>query len=68
MSDEGNSRWTDNPFRQPGLSKEQLEWLEKRDEATRRFLEEGDDTMAIAIGLFPPHDDEEDADEVKPNP
>ena len=22
------SRWTDSPFRQPGLSPEQLEWLD----------------------------------------
>ena len=48
-----NSRWTDNPFRQPGLSQEQLDWLEKRNEATRIFQETGDDTMAIEIGLFP---------------
>ena len=33
------SRWTDSPFRQPGLSPEQLEWLDKRDEATRIFQE-----------------------------
>ena len=70
MSDEGNSRWTDNPFRQPGLPKEQLEWLEKRDEAMRRYRESGDDTMAIEIGLFPPHDDEENPveEEEKPSP
>ena len=60
MEESGNSRWTDNPFRQPGLSKERLEWLDKRDEATRIFLETGDDTMAIEIGLFPPHDDREE--------
>lgn len=68
MTQEGkknNSRWTDNPFRQPGLSKEQIEWLDKRDEATRIFQETGDDSMAIEIGLFAPHDeeDEEGADE-----
>ena len=56
-----DSRWTDNPFRQPGMPPEQLAWLEKRDEATRIFLETGDDTMAIEIGLFPPHDAEEEA-------
>ena len=47
------SRWTDNPFRQPGLSPEQLKWLDERDEATRIFQETGDDTMAEDIGLFP---------------
>ena len=54
------SRWTDNPFRQPGLTPEQLEWLDKRDEATRIFQETGDDTMAIEIGLFPPRDEKPD--------
>ena len=54
-----NSRWTDNPFRQPGLSQEQLDWLNKRNEATRIFQETGDDTMAIEIGLFPARDEEE---------
>ena len=32
-----HSRWTDNPFRQPGLSPEQLEWLDKRDAATSKW-------------------------------
>ena len=53
-----NSRWTDNPFRKPNLSPEQLEWLNKRDEATRIYQETGDDTLAIQIGLFPPREDE----------
>ena len=48
-----HSRWTDNPFRSPNLPPEQLEWLNKRNEATRIFRETGDDTMAIEIGLFP---------------
>ena len=55
-----HSRWTDNPFRQPGLTPGQLEWLDKRDEATRIFQETGDDTMAIEIGLFPPRDEKPD--------
>ena len=55
-----NSRWTDNPFRRPGLSQEQLDWLNKRNEATRIFQETSDDMMAIEIGLFPPHDNEEE--------
>ena len=49
-----HSRWTDNPFRQPGLTAEQLEWLDKRDKATRIFQETGDSTMAEDIGLFSP--------------
>ena len=58
-----NSRWTDNPFRQPGRSQEQLDWLAKRNEATRIFQETGDDTMAIEIGLFPPRDNKEEQDD-----
>ena len=54
-----HSRWTDNPFRDPKATPEQLEWIEKRNKATRIFQETGDDTMAIEIGLFPPHDSEE---------
>ena len=57
------SRWTDNPFRQPGLSQEQLDWLKKRNEATRIFQETGDDTMAIEIGFFPPRDVEEEQED-----
>ena len=58
-----HSRWTDNPFRRPDITPEQLEWIEKRNEATRIFRETGDDTMAIEIGLFPPHDNEEGQDD-----
>ena len=57
------SRWTDNPFRRPNLTPEQLEWLKKRNEATRIFQETGDDTMAIEIGLFRPREDEEKPDD-----
>ena len=57
------SRWTDNPFRDPNATPEQLEWIKKRNEATRIFRETGDDTMAIEIGLFPPHDNEEEQDD-----
>ena len=57
------SRWTDNPFRRPDITPEELEWIKKRNEATRIFRETGDDTMAIEIGLFPPHDNEEEPDD-----
>ena len=59
------SRWTDNPFRDPNASPEQLAWLEKRDEAFRIWRETGDETMLQEIGLFPkdeakePNDDKE---------
>ena len=50
----GACRWTDNPFRQPGLSDEQVAWLDKRDEALRIFRETGDRGPAVEIGLFSP--------------
>ena len=53
---DNTSRFTDNPFRQPGLSKEQLEWLAKRDKAMKIYRESGDPTMAQEIGLFPKDD------------
>ena len=48
------SRFTDNPFRDPDATPEQLEWIRKRNEATRIFRETGDRTMAVEIGLFAP--------------
>ena len=47
------SRWTDNPFRQPDITPEQLKWIEQRNKAMRIFDETGDTTMAEDIGLFP---------------
>ena len=58
-----HSRWTDNPFRRPDLTPEQLEWIEKRNKATRIFQETGDDTMAIEVGLFAPQENEEETDD-----
>ena len=51
--EEHHSRWTDNPFRRPNLTPEQLAWLETRDVATRIFQETGDTRLAEDIGLFP---------------
>ena len=56
-----HSRWTDNPFRDPNATPEQLEWIEKRDQALSIYRETGDDTMAIEIGLFPTPEEEERA-------
>ena len=61
-----HSRWTDNPFRRPDITPEELAWIEKRNEATRIFQETGDDTMAIEIGLFPPRKDGGGGKEVTP--
>ena len=47
------ARFSDNPFRTGRETPEQLEWIRKRDEATRIFHETGDTTMAEEIGLFP---------------
>ena len=48
------SRWTDNPFRDPKATPEQIERLEKRAEANRIYRETGDTTMVEDTGLFPP--------------
>ena len=47
------SRWTDNPFRDPNATPEQLEWLKKRDKAINVYQATGDSVMAEDIGLFP---------------
>ena len=56
-----NSRFTDNPFRLPGLTHDQLDWLEKRNLAVKIYRETGDATLAEEIGFFWNKDDEERA-------
>ena len=55
MTKKVHPRWTDNPFAPPRsqMSEKQREWIDKRDEAIRRFHATGDKTMAQEIGLFP---------------
>ena len=48
-----NSRFSDNPFRDPDLTLEQVERIEKRNDALRIYRETGDEGPAIEIGLFP---------------
>ena len=48
-----NARFSDNPFRDPNLTPEQVERIEKRNEALRIFRETGDEGPAIEVGLFP---------------
>ena len=48
-----NSRFSDNPFRDPNLTPEQVERIEKRNEALRIYRETGDTGPAIEAGLFP---------------
>ena len=56
-----NSRFTDYPFRLPGLTGKQVKWLEQRDRAIRIFRETGDSSLAEQIGLFWNEDDEKRA-------
>ena len=51
-----SSRFSDNPFRDPHLSPEQVDRIEKRNKALRIYRETGDDSLAIKIGLFPAKD------------
>ena len=46
-------RWTDNPFRRPNLTPEQLAWIETRNVAMRVYHDMGDTRLAEDIGLFP---------------
>ena len=48
-----SSRFSDNPFRDPNLTPEQVERIEKRNEALRIYRETGDEGPAIEVGLFP---------------
>ena len=47
-----NSRFTDYPFRLPGLTKKQVEWLEQRNRAIKIYRETSDSGLAEEIGLF----------------
>ena len=49
-----NNRFSDNPIRDPNLSPEQVERIEKRNEALRIYRETGDRGPAVEAGLFPP--------------
>ncbi len=48
-----NDRFSDNPFRDPNLTPEQIERIEARNKASRIYRATGDDGPAIEIGLFP---------------
>ena len=54
-----NNRFSDNPFRDPNLTPEQVERIEKRNKALRIYRETGDDSLAIEIGLFPAKDNQD---------
>lgn len=56
-----SSRFTDNPLRLPGLTNEQMEWLEKRNLPVKICREADDSTLAGEIDLFWNKDDEEHA-------
>ena len=48
-----NNRFSDNPFRDPNLTPEQVERVEERNRALRIYRETGDTGPAEAVGLFP---------------
>ncbi len=48
-----NNRFSDNPFRDPNLTPEQVERIEARNKALRIFRETGDKGPAIEAGIFP---------------
>ena len=56
-----NSRFTDYPFRLPGLTNKQVEWLDQRNCAIKIFRDTGDSSLAEDIGLFWNKSDEEKA-------
>ena len=60
-----NPRFTDYPFREPGLTPDQLDWREKRNRAIKLFRDTGDASLAEEMGLFWNKADEERAREAK---
>ena len=59
------SRFSDNPFRDPNLTPEQVRVIEARNEALRLHRATGDPRPAIEVGLFPQRDEEFSADDYK---
>ena len=52
-------RFSDNPFRDPNLTPEQVERIERRNRALRIYRETGDEGPAIEAGIFPKPREEE---------
>ncbi len=63
-----HSRFSDNPFRDPNLTPEQVERIEERNAALRLYRETGDMRPAVALGLFPPDDDTTHEKRFNPEP
>ncbi len=57
------SRFSDNPFRDPNLSPEQVAVIEARNKALRIYHATGDPRPAREAGLFPIPDEEHSADD-----
>lgn len=57
------SRFSDNPFRDPNLTPEQVAIIEARNEAMREYHKTGDPTELQEMGLFPKNDEAEILDQ-----
>lgn len=55
-----HSRWTDNPFRDPNLTPEQVERIEARHKALRIYRETGNSSLLEEIGFWPSKADKKD--------
>ena len=51
------SRFSDNPFRDPNLSSEQVARLDARNAALREYRNTGDPTELQEMGMFPKEDE-----------
>ena len=54
------SRFSDNPFRRPNLTPEQIAKLDERNAAMQHYYKTGDKGPAIEAGLFSSEEKEKD--------
>ena len=59
------SRFSDNPFRDPNLTPEQVRVIEARNDAIRIYHATGDPRPAIEAGLFPERDEDFSSDDYR---
>ena len=58
----GSSRFSDNPFRDPNATPEQIAWLENRNKNMRLYRQTGDQKYLDAAFQRPPKKDALDSD------